>query len=104
MATVSDVRSELLLPDTVISDADIEYSIAKIGVDNIYLICAEVLRQVKRKYRGRVVMRVGQYSEKIDAKWLNSLIADYMAKAPTSYDDGNLDDGEELFAEKEFCR
>jgi len=84
MVTIQDVRTELQLPTSSISDSDIQYVIDKIEVDDIYLICADVLRLVKRKYNGRVRLTIGRYEEWIDLKDIQRDIDKFMAKSTTA--------------------
>lgn len=89
MATIDTVRTELQLPASVISDADITYVENKIGTDDLNLICAEVLRMVVRRYRGKIRTRVGKYEEVIDCATLRQEIQNYMNRSSaTQMDDG----------------
>jgi len=78
---VADIRSELQLPASVISDTDIHYAINKVGVVDINLVCAEVLRMVLRKYRGKIRYKIGRYEEWIDPKSIRQEICNYVAKS-----------------------
>lgn len=82
MINVGDVRSELQVPVSVISDADINYAIQKIGLEDIHLICAEVLRMVMVKLRGRVRYKIGSYTEWTDITNLRSEIRRYLESSP----------------------
>lgn len=89
MSTISTVRTELQLPASVISDADITYVENKIGTGDINLICAEVLRMVVRRYRGKIRTRIGKYEEVIDCATLRQEIQNYMMRSSaTQIDDG----------------
>ena len=89
---IDDVRLELQLPESVISNDSINYAINKIEQDNINFVCAEVLRMVKRKYAGTYRLTIGKYEEWRDFSALNRDINDYMQKGLAA--NGSLvDDG-----------
>jgi len=89
MSTITSVRSELQLPASVISDADIAYVENKIGTGDLNLICAEVLRMVVRRYRGKIRVRIGKYEEVIDCATIRQEIQNYMMRSTaTQIDDG----------------
>jgi hypothetical protein len=82
MLDVSDVRSELQLPTSVISDSDIQYAITLIALNDINLVCAKVLGMVIAKYRGRIRYKIGSYTEWVDVKALRALMRSYIEKSP----------------------
>jgi len=89
MSTITTVRTELQLPASVISDADITYVENKIGTGDLNLICAEVLRMVVRRYRGKIRTRIGKYEEWLDPSSLKQEIQNYMMRSSaTQVDDG----------------
>lgn len=86
---VSSVRSELQIPTGVISDSDITYAITKVSSTDLNLVCAEVLRMVLRKYRGRKSLTIGKFSETYNLVGLRGEIHNYMAKSTSlETDDG----------------
>ena len=85
---VSEVRSETQIPSSIISDADIEYVIDRVGADDLYAVCSYTLRLVLRKYRGRYRIRIGSVWESIDPKELRSLIREFDTKAGFTFSDG----------------
>jgi hypothetical protein len=87
-STIDTVRLELQLPPSVISDESILYVESKIGMD-INLICAEVLRMVVRKFRGKIRYKIGKYEETIDVNSLRKEIQNYMMRSTST----QLDDG-----------
>ena len=87
---VSDVRSELQMPKQVISDDDVQYAIDKVELDDVNLVCAQVLRMLKAKYRGRIRYRIGKYTESIDVKTIDTLIRTYMTKSPVTEISGGV--------------
>jgi hypothetical protein len=90
MPTVSDVRLELQLPASAISDDAITYVISKVTSGDLNLVCAEVLRLVLRKYRGRFYIWVGKTREQVNPGEIRALIREYVARAATA---GHADDG-----------
>lgn len=78
---VSDVRSELQLSADLITDSDILYAMSIVGVDDIYLVCAKVLRMVLMKNRGRVRYKIGNYTEWVDYKNLRAMLRSYVEKS-----------------------
>ena len=86
--TVADIRTELQLPSSLIPDTSIAYVIEKVG-DDLNLCCAEVLRMVVRRYRGKIRMKIGKYEEWIDTNSLRVEIQNYMARSSAmTMDDG----------------
>jgi len=86
---IDSVRTELQLPASVIPDASITYVENKIGTGDLNLICAEVLRMVCRKYRGKIRVRIGKFEEVIDTSYLKQEINNYMMRSTaTQLDDG----------------
>ena len=88
---VSDVRSELQMPTNVISDDDVQYAIDKVALDDVNLVCAQVIRMLKSKFRGRVTYRIGKYTETIKAMELDKLIRNYMTKSSETQVQGGTD-------------
>lgn len=86
MVTIENVRHELQLPAEVISDASVQYAIEKCA-DDLNLVCAEVLRMVLRRYRGRTKLMLKNYTEIIDPAQLHKQIASYVGKAAGSFGD-----------------
>ncbi len=89
MATIKEVRSELQIDAGVLSDADVQYAIDKITNGDLNLVCAQVLRMVLGKYRGRVKLKIGKFEEVVDPTSLKALISFYTANSTT----GGVDDG-----------
>lgn len=86
---VADVRSELQLPEQVISEADILYAIRKVELVDINLVCAEVLRMFLRRNQGRVKFKLKNYEEWVNPMDIRIMITDYMNKSTNSvFDDG----------------
>lgn len=86
---ISDVRTELQLPSSIIDDTGVQYAIDKIAEDDINLVCAEVLRMVKRKFRGMTRLTVGKYEEWRDLSQLQKDIDSYVRRSTSSVvDDG----------------
>lgn len=86
---VSDVRTELQLPSSIIDDTGVQYVIDKIDEEDINLVCAEVLRMIKRKYRGLTRLTIGKYEEWRDLSQLQRDIDNYVRRSAASVvDDG----------------
>jgi len=79
--TVADVRLELQSPTQVLADADIASILVKVGNTDLNLVCAECLRFILRKYRGRVRYRIGKYNETVDHRELRKQIQLYMSRS-----------------------
>lgn len=79
--SVADIRTELQIPSQVISDADIAVILVKVSDTDLNLTCAECLRFVLRKYRGRVRYTIGSFKETIDAGELRRQIKNYMSRS-----------------------
>ena len=96
MALLDNIRSELQLDITDISDADIAYVISQTG-DNINLACAHTLRLVINKNKGRRQLTIGSFNESVDVRELRKQMRTYMAKASiTGY--GEIEDNDVIFA------
>jgi hypothetical protein len=90
MVTVENIRHELQLPAEVISDSSVQYAIGKCA-DDLNLVCAEVLRMVLRRYRGRTKLMLKNYTEVIDLRDIRKQIAGYVSQsASATFDDGTL--------------
>jgi hypothetical protein len=98
--TIETIRTELQISEAVIDNASINYAIAKIEIEDINLVCAEVLRMVLRKHRGLVRRTVGKYSEVIDPKEIRKEINNYMHKAASAVMDDNFEYPDSVFTKE----
>jgi hypothetical protein len=90
--TIGNVRLETQISSAILSDEAVQYAIDKISDDNINLVCAEVLRMVKRKYAGVTRLTIGKYEEWRDLSNLQNEINFYTNKGVTK-SGSVIDDG-----------
>lgn len=102
MVKIEDVRSELQLPEAVISDIDIQYAITKVGKNDMNLVCAEVLSMFLRKNRGRVKLKLKNYEEWIDPKEVRKDIRVYLARSQNAKFDDNFTYPDSVFEETQI--
>ena len=96
MAFIDDIRSELQITASDISDADLNYVLAKVGED-INLACAYTIQLIINKSRGRKEIEIGTFREVIDFKALRAMKRAYLAKvSSTAY--GKIEDADNIFA------
>ena len=77
MALLDDVRSELQLDSSDMSDDSINYAITKVG-ETFALVCAQVLRMLLNKNRGRRQLTLGSFNESVDVSDIRARIRYYM--------------------------
>jgi hypothetical protein len=89
MPTIDEVRSELQLTTSEMTDADITYAITASGGIDLSLACAKVLEMILMKNQGKRKVRIGNVSYEYSSIDLQKLIRRYRYKATTtSIDDG----------------
>ena len=87
---INDVRTELQIPDQVLDDDSIASILVKVGNTDLNLVCAECLRFVLRKYRGRVSYRIGNFSERIDSADLRRQVQVYMRRSSATVTEATI--------------
>lgn len=89
MVEIQDVRSELQLPESVITDEDVQYAIDKIDMNDINLVCAEVLTMFLRGNRGKIKFKLKNYEEWFEPSEIRMQIRNYQARSTNAtFDDG----------------
>lgn len=96
MAFIDNIRTELQLDATDISDVDLTYVVNKLG-ENTNLVCAHTLKLLIAKNKGRTRLKLSKFEEDIDVKLLYRLRRGYLASAGVSgY--GEIEDEDAIFA------
>jgi len=95
MATLDDVRLELQLDSSDLSDASIQYAIDRVG-DNFNLVCAYVLQMLINKNRGRTQLTISNFEERIDVKSIRAQIRYYKNRG-SSAAFGDIEDSDNVF-------
>jgi len=83
VAILNDVRFELQIEASDISDDSIAYALKQVDNDTD-LTCAYVLRMLLNKNRGRRQLTIGSFNESVDVRDIRKRIRYYMNKAAGS--------------------
>jgi len=101
MVEIESVRSELQLPESVITDEDVQYAIDKIELDDINLVCAEVLVMFLRGNRGKIKFKLKNYEEWFAPKEVRLQIRAYQARSANAVFDDGIEYPDSVFTEVE---
>lgn len=81
MAILDDVRLELQLDVVEFSDASIQHAVDQVGSEELYLVCAYVLRMWLNRNKGRRQLTIGSFNESVDVKEIRARIKFYQSRS-----------------------